>query len=133
MKHMRYKLGFTLYWLLFAVLAIFAAQNPGYVIHPERAPFPWLYLFITFGILAIFVIAYYFILKPAGGSSFVRVAIALILSIAMLTACVLTLYTDMDGLYYMPFYFSLLTFLVLFVMFIVRAGRILWHRVRGTP
>lgn len=132
MKDTLYKLGFALYWFLFAVLAIFSAQYPGFVSHPEQISFPWLRLFVVWGILAVLVGVYYFILKPASGSSLMRVTIALLLSGATLTACVMTFYTDMDGLYYVPSYFSLLTTLILLVMFVARAGYALWQKSKGT-
>jgi len=134
MEHLRYKLGFALYWLLFAVLALFAAQNPGFVGNPDLVPFPWFGLFITWAVLAVLVSIFYFILKPAfvrGSAS--RLGVAFALSVAMVIGSILTMVTDMPGLYYMPHYFSLLTFLILLVISAFRVGRTLWRKVVGEP
>jgi hypothetical protein len=134
MEHLRYKLGFALYWLFFAVLAVFAARNPGFVGHPELVPYPWLGLVVTWAILAVLVAIFYFILKPAfvrGSTSRLRAAFAL--SLVMTIASILTMVTDMPGLYYLPHYFSLLTFLSLLVISVFRTGRALWRKVAGQP
>lgn len=126
MKHLRYKLGFALYWLFFAVLAVFAARDPGFVGQPELVPYPWLGLVFTWEILAALVAIFYFILKPAfvrGSTS--RLGAAFALSLVMIIASILTMITDMPGLYYVPHYFSLLTFLILLVISAFRAGRAL--------
>lgn len=125
-EHLRYKLGFALYWLFFAVLAVFAARNPGFVGRPELVPYPWFDLVVTWDILAILVAIFYFILKPAfvrGSAS--RLWAALALSLVMSIASILTMITDMPGLYYLPRYFSLLTFLILLVLSVFRIGRAL--------
>ncbi|AVP96801.1 hypothetical protein C7S18_06120 [Ahniella affigens] len=134
MKNRLYELGFALYWLLFAVLAVFAAQSPGFVRHPELAPYPLRGLFIMWVILAALVAAFYFILRPAlGGGSSARLSAGLALSVAMVTASFFTMVTDMPGLYYVPHYFSLVTFLVLGVVSAVRVGRRLRRKASGAP
>lgn len=134
MEHLRYKLGFALYWLFFAVLAVFAARNPGFVGRPELVPYPWFDLVVTWDILAILVAIFYFILKPAfvrGSAS--RLWAAFALSLVMSIASILTMITDMPGLYYLPRYFSLLTFLILLVLSVFRTGRALWRKAAGQP
>jgi len=130
MQHLRYKLGFALYWLVFAVFSVFAARSPGYVRHPELAPFPWLGLVIVWLILAVLVTAFYFILKPASiHRSSLRLGVAFTLSLAMVIGSILTMVTDMPGLYYMPHYFSALTFLVLLIASASSAWQALWRKL----
>lgn len=134
MEQKHYKIGFAMYWLFFAALAFFAAQNPGYVRHPELVDLPWTGLFFTWAILAALIAGFYLVLKPALiGSSPTRLAVALALSLAMVVASIFTMVTDMPGLYYVPQYFSLLTFLVLLVVSASRAGRYLWRKAAGAP
>lgn len=129
-----FALGFALYWLFFAVLAVFAARNPGFVGHPELVPYPWLGLVVTWAILAALVAIFYSILKPVfmrGSTS--RLGAAFALSLVMTMASILTMVTDKFGLYYLPHYFSLLTFLILAVISVFRTGRALWRKVAGQP
>ena len=49
----RYKIGFMVYWLLFAMLALYLGQFPGYVQHPENVPYPWLAVILVWLLLAL--------------------------------------------------------------------------------
>lgn len=127
---LRLKLGFALYWLLFAVIAAFAARSPGYVHHPESVHYPWLGLVLMWAILAGLVAAFHLILRPVlVGSSPARLIAAVALSLAMSVASVLTMVTDMPGLFYVPQWFSLLTCLFLLTVGAARAAIGLWHKL----
>jgi len=129
----RYKLGFVLYWLLFAAFAVSAAKDPGFVRHPELVPFSWLGLFVIWGVLAVLVAIFYAILRPTFvKANFLRLTMALALSTVMVVASALTMVTDMPGLYYIPHYFSMLTFLILLTVFAMRVGKFLWQKLTNT-
>ena len=45
----------VLFWLLFACFTAVAATEPGYVLHPERVPYPWLGVVVMWVLLGIIV------------------------------------------------------------------------------
>ena len=118
---MRYRVGFVLYWLLFAALAVVGGASHGLVSpwltrHPELIPYPWKGVIGTSFILAILVAAFYWILRPpAFRTARWRLALALAVAAGLVVASVLTSVTDMPGYYYVPQEFSMVTFLVLII------------------
>jgi hypothetical protein len=134
LQRFSYKFAFAAYWLFFAVLSVFAAQNPGYVRHPELAPYPWLFLFAMVAFLALLVVVFYVVLLPPRfRSSYWRLPVALGLGVAMFVASVLTFVTDMPGLFYMPHLFSLITMIFLLAISASTAVGALWRKLRATP
>ena len=110
---------FMLYWLAFAILSIKAANDPGYVLHPETAAFPWRGLIFTWMLLGVAIGILYIILRSLTlKKPWRRLVIALIFSASLLAICIVTFFTDMPGLYYVPTWFSLITFagLVIFTL-----------------
>ena len=121
-----YRIGFAVYWLIFAVLAIFMADNPGYVSHPERVPFPWAWLVFVWAILALLVAGFYCLLwPPAFRRSLWRLPVALVVAVALVATSFFTFVTDMPGLYYVPLYFSFVTMLIIAVISVVTGIRAL--------
>jgi hypothetical protein len=134
MAHAPYKLAFLGYWFFFAVLAIYAAQHPGYVRDPARIPFPWLGLFSTWIIVAFLVYVFYLILcPPFAYRSVARHLIALSVSFLLCVISVFTLATDMPGLYYIPHQFALLTFFMVLLVCMINVGRYFWRRIKNAP
>ena len=43
---------YTLYWLLFAIIRVQLAGDPGFVLHRARVPFPWIGLMVMWLFLA---------------------------------------------------------------------------------
>ncbi len=112
----RYHIGFALYWLVFAVLAVIGGTAPGFVPHPELTPYPWKGVICVSILLAFLVTSFYYILRPpAFRTSWLRLTAALSLGAALLVLSFLTCDTDMPGFYYVPHLFALLTMLVLLV------------------
>jgi hypothetical protein len=133
LRRLTYKWAFGAYWFLFAVLSVFAANSPGYVRHPELAPYPWRALFAMVASLALLVAAFYAVLLPPRfRTSYWRLPLALVLGVTMVTLGELTFATDMPGLNYIPFLFSLLTMLFLLVISIGTVLGALWRRLRAT-
>ena len=121
----------TLYWLFFAALAVYLGQYPGYVLHPELAPYPWEGVLITCIALAIAVAILYAILRPGTfDRSWGRLAIALFYAGLLLLFGAVTFVTDMPGYYYVPAYFAAMTTLILLVRAFVMGATTLWHRAR---
>ena len=134
MQRFGFKLGFAVYWLLFAVLSFFEARSPGYVRNPEMAPYPWGGLFFILALLALLVAAFYAVLLPPRfRQSYWRLPLALALCAALLAASIITTGTDLPGLSYMPGIFAFLTLIVLSVVSLCTVVSALWRRSRTAP
>ncbi len=132
MKHLRYKLGFMIYWLFFAVLSVYSAKDPGYVINPELIPFPWLALVFVWVLLAILITSLYLVLKPVFlYNSVSRLLIVFAISCTLTFTCIFTMNTDMPGLYYIPQNFLLVTLLILSISVLYRGARFIFHTISG--
>ena len=131
----RFKLGFAMYWLFFAALAVLAAKNPGYVHHPELVPFPFVPLVVLWSILALTTATFYFILQPLlFRTSMWRLPCAVALcALLLFLSFQYASFTDLPGLYYVPFYFSCLTMLLLVVVALSTIGRSLYRRAKSAP
>ena len=132
---LRTKASFAIYWLLFAALAFSAAKNPGFVHHPELVSFPVVSLLIVWVSLALCVTAFYFVLRPPlFRTSSWRLPSALAFAAALLVLSFgFAGYTDLPGLYYVPFYFASFTMLILVVVAFTTIGRHLFNRARREP
>lgn len=98
------------------------AKNPGFVLHPESAPYPWLGVFEIWGILAIFTVILYAILRPATfDNSWKRLAGAVAFVALLLAFCIATFVTDMPGLFYVPTWYAMTTFAILLFFAFARA------------
>lgn len=134
LKFVDWRYLYALYWLVFACLSVSAAQSPGYVLHPESVPFPWPGLMVLWALLALAVGVFYVILRPGvWETSWLRFGGALALSGALLMSCILTLVTDMPGLYYIPTSFALTTFSALTIIGLARAIAGVWSRGWQAP
>lgn len=45
--------GLLLLWLAFGPILANAARNPGLVLNPETVPYPWVGVFVTWGMLGL--------------------------------------------------------------------------------
>ena len=127
-----YKIGFMVYWLLFAMLTVYLGQFPGYVQHPETAPYPWLAVILVCLFLAILLAAFYFLLlPPLFRFSWWRLPASLALGAALLAASLFTFVTDMPGYYYVPHYFSFFTVLFLLVVSVSSIVGFIWRKTRA--
>ena len=103
-----------LYWLVFVYIASNAAHDPGFVRYPKSASYPWGGLCFTVILLGVGCAILNAILQPASErTSWRRLGIALLFALGISTICMLTMVTDMPGLYYVPTYFSFSTLLIL--------------------
>ena len=128
----RYKIGFMVYWLLFAVLAAYLGQFPGHVRHPETVPYPWLAVILVCLLLAILLGAFYFLLlPPLFRFSWWRLPASLALGAALLAASFYTFVTDMPGYYYVLHYFSFFTALLLLVVLISSIVGFIWRKAHA--
>lgn len=130
----RYKLAFAVYWLLFAIFAIFGAQSPGLVIQPELAPYPWRGLLVMWIFLALAVALFYAILLPPRfRDSYWRLPLALVFGLALFTGSVVTPATDLPGLDYVPLWFSFVTMVMLLVVSASTVVGALWRKFKSAP
>ena len=110
------KYWLALYWAAFTGFAAFAATVPGYI--PRRLEpaypysYPWSDVIFMSALLLAAVGVLHIILRPTQyRRSRPRLIVALVYSVLLLTISVLTTGTDYPGLAYVPFVFSLVTFI----------------------
>ena len=128
----RYSLA--VYWLAFAALTVDWGQHPGFVAHPELAPYPWNGVAVTLGVLAVEVAILYAILRPVTfHRSWGRLGFALLYAGILLVVSAFTFVTDLPGYYYAPAIFSAATMLGLILLTLVLGLSALWQRGRHVP
>src|SRR5512132_2151310 len=97
-----WRLAFGAVWLGFAAWALSAARDPGFVMHPEREPYPWRSVILICAVLAAETTLLYWILRPASFRwSWGRLTIALLVSIGLIFEP-FPVGTDMPGHFYVP-------------------------------
>jgi len=94
--------GLLLVWLAFGVLTANAARNPGFVAHPETAPYPWRAALATWAILGLESAVFYLIARSRR-----RLRFAFALAALLFVGDCFTIVTDMPGYYYMPCFYQL--------------------------
>ena len=118
----RRALFYTLYWLLFAVLCVQSAGDPGFVLDRERVPFPWIGLMFMWLSLGAAIFALALALRPGVQLvSWPRLAWVTGVFGILAVASMATNATDQPGLYYVPGLFFLATFVGLLVRVVARS------------
>jgi hypothetical protein len=100
--------GWIAYWLAFASYTVGAARSPGFIAHPEAAPYPWVAALLMCALLGAETAALNAVLHPLSPTrSWMRVAAASGLALVFAAFGVVTMVTDMPGYYYAPGLFAL--------------------------
>ena|SRR5689334_7486308 len=119
------------YWIVFAALTLYEAQFPGYVLHPEQAPYPWLAILCVWALLAVLVSVLHVILRPKTFQyQWSRVVRVVVFATILLGLAIVSFVTDMPGWYYVPFYFSFVTMVAVLVLALVGSASALWRRIK---
>jgi hypothetical protein len=121
----------VIYWLVFACLAVIAAQDPGRILRSQPLPpFPWISLFIIWALLAVETYPLYvFIYRaPIGNSLLRQLTKAALYSLALCLFFMAAVATEQTWLLYVPMGFAFAS-LVLFggIALAIGAAR-LWRR-----
>ncbi len=123
--------GLVLYWAGFAAWTLWAARDPGFVALPRLIPYPWLDVFVTWGMLAVETVILGAILRPSTfRRSWGRLAFALLLELCLLVWRAFMLRTDMPGTYYVPPLFTLVTCFARLASMATWSVGVGWQRVR---
>lgn len=124
--------GLLVHWLLFALLTLRAARDPGLVPEGAEVPYPWRGVAVTWAILALFSGALQLILRPRTfRRSWGRLLGALAFSLALLLGTVATTVTDLPGHAYVPAAYAFVTFAALALTTLGLLLRALWRRWTG--
>lgn len=109
-----------IYWLAFVWLAIGAGHSPGFIMHPEAAPYPTPGVMVLCMILAVLVVLLSLVMHPpANWRPRVRFALRGVYVLLLLVMLALGMGTDMEGIVYVPAKFALVTLLFLAVWAVI--------------
>lgn len=123
----------VLYWLAFACYSVVAAQHPGY--GPRWLPlpdFPWFGLLVIWTLLGLGAFALH-VIFGARWSYHRKLLVGLGLYGALAVISFVTWVTDMPGLFYVPGWFVLITFIGLLVLGLAHALFFATERLRNAP
>ena len=99
--------GWVIYWSAFAVFTLNAARYPGFVPHPETAPYPWVGALVTCALLAAQCAALNATLRPVATTrSWRRVVTASGLALLFGVLSTTMFSSDMPGYYDAPVLFA---------------------------
>lgn len=103
------------YWLVFVGISVWAGRSPGYVRHPELAPYPVFGVVSVSAFLGICCAVLHFVLRPRTFSKpWKRLLVAFCLTMVLTLVTLSTAATDLPGIAYVPLLFALITTLGLF-------------------
>ena len=95
------RFDWLVYWFAFAAFTVDAGRYPGFVAHPETAPYPWGAVLFTCALLGAQTAALNATLRRVATTpSWSRVAAASGLALLFAIASTVTFSTDMPGYYY---------------------------------
>lgn len=105
---------YGLYWLAFVLVAVDWGRNPGFVIHPELQPYPWLAVLVVSAILALFTAWLLSVIRPRPARVvWVRWVNAVAFVMVLLFLVPLLVVTDGPGYAYVLPLFAFVTLFVL--------------------
>lgn len=118
----RRALLYTLYWLIFAIICVRAAGDPGFVLDRARVPFPWTGLMVMWLFLGAATFTLALALRPGVQLvSWPRLAWVTGVFGLLAVASMAANSTDQPGLYYVPGLFFFATFVGLLVRVVARS------------
>ena len=119
-RHLGRQYFLPCWWLLFAGKTLEAANNPGYVMHPENVRYPWRGVLLVWLLLAVESAVLFAIVRPQKVRPWRRVGAAAVLFGILSAPTAVFVVTDMPGLYYVPGSFHFATFAVLIGILVAR-------------